>query len=98
MAKYPSELELAFDAAIAQTRKCLEAGMTAATGESAGPRLEELERELQHQCDRAKESGAVDQQWLQATVRSIVDWLPESELTLIAALGRIARVKPRSIS
>lgn len=98
MANQRSELELAFDSAIAQTRKYLDSGMTTAAGESARPRLEELQHELEHQRARAAETGAVDQQWLQTTVREIVKWLPDSELTLIAALGRIARVKPRSIS
>jgi hypothetical protein len=98
MANRRSELELAFDAAIAQTRRYLSTGMTAANGQSARPRLEELERDLRLQRDRASETGAVDQQWLQATVRSIVNLLPASELTLIAALGRIARLKPRSTS
>jgi len=98
MVNQRSELELAFDAAIAQTRKYLDAGLAAANGESARPRLEKLDIDLQQQRDRAVETGAIDQQWLQTTVREIVNWLPESELTLIAALGRIARAKPRSIS
>lgn len=90
-------LAAAFDAAIAQTRKCLDAGMTTLSGESARSRLEILQEELESERKRAVEVGTVDREWLQKTVRALVEWVPETELTLIAALGIIARV-PRSIS
>lgn len=89
-----SELESAFDAAIAQAQQCLNAGMTTEKGESARPQLEELERELRRQRQQVIEGGVFDQAWFQKTLRSLVDWLPETELTLIAALGRIARARP----
>jgi hypothetical protein len=84
-------LAAAFDAAIAQTRKCLDAGMSAINGESARSRLELLQRELERERQRAVEAGAVDREWLQKTVRALVEWVPETELTLIAALGGIVR-------
>lgn len=89
-----SELQSAFDAAIAQVQACLSAGMTTESGESAQPQLEELERELRNQRQHVVEGGAFDQAWFQKTLRALVDWLPDTELTLIAALGRIARARP----
>ena len=93
-----AELAGAFDAAIEQTRKCLKAGMTTASGEPARPLLEALQRALQQQREISVHKGVVDRDWLQTTVRSVVAWLPETEPTLIAALGRIARVKRTSMS
>jgi hypothetical protein len=33
----------------------------------------------------------VDRDWFQQTVRWVTEWVPDTEITLIAALGRIAR-------
>jgi hypothetical protein len=90
------ELETAFDAAIAQVRKCVRSGMKAIGGDSAEPYLQQLEERLQTERERAVQRGAVDKVWFQTTVRWLVEWVPETELTLIAALGRIARVPPAS--
>ncbi len=92
-----AELTAAFDAAIADVRKCGEAGMKAVGGEKAGPYLEKLEQELKLERSRALERGAVDPEWFQKTARWLVEWVPETELMLIAALGRIARVKLQGI-
>jgi hypothetical protein len=92
-----AELESAFDAAIAQARKSIKAGMKAVGGEPAAPYLEKLEKELKLERVRALAHGAVDRDWFQKTVRGLVEWMPETELTLIAALGRIARSTPRGI-
>lgn len=89
-----SELPDAFDAAIDQVRRCKKAGMIAVGGESATPRLDRLEEDLRAERSRALTRGAVDREWFQTTVRWLVEWVPESELALIAALGRIARATP----
>jgi len=86
-----SELESAFDAAITEVRKSNRAGMMAIGGESAGPYLEQLSDELEVERMRAIERGTVDREWFQKTVRWMVEWLPETERTLIAALGQIVR-------
>lgn len=86
-----SELEAAFDAAIVQTRKCMTAGMTTSGGQDAGSLLEKLQQELEHERQRVLEAGNIDRVWIQRTIRWLVEWVPESDLTLIAALGRIAR-------
>jgi hypothetical protein len=89
-----AELRNAFDAAIKAATKCRAAGMTCLDDSSAAENLQQLEDELVAERDRAVSRGFVDQQWFQKTVRWLVEWVPETELTLIAALGRIARVKP----
>ena len=45
--------------------------------------------------DRAIQRGSVDREWIQKTVRWMVEWVPDSDLTLIAAIGRIARGGPK---
>jgi hypothetical protein len=89
-----SELETAFDNAVVQVGKCVQTGMKAVGGESAEPYLQKLEQNLRAERERALQRGSVDKEWFQATVRWLVDWVPETELSLIAALGRIARVTP----
>ena len=96
--KPDSELEIAFDAALTEVRKCKGAGMIAIDGNSAAEYLEQLGEELTAERARAIERGAVDREWFQKTVRWLVQWVPESDLTLIAALGRIARVGPPALS
>lgn len=89
-----AELEAAFDAAIAQARRNVKAGMKTLAGEPAAAHLEKLEEELKLERARALARGAVDREWFQRTVRDLIEWVPETELTLIAALGRIARAAP----
>ena len=89
-----SDLSEAFDEALAATQRERSTGMTCADGSSAAGNLDQLERELVAERDRALERGKIDKEWFQRTIRWLVEWVPESELTLIAALGRIARVKP----
>ena len=89
-----NELESAFDAAISQVRKCARAEMKAVGGEVATPYLQRLEQELKDERAKALDRRSVDRDWFQKTVRWLVEWVPETELTLIAALGRIARATP----
>ena len=85
------ELESAFDAAIGQVGKCVTTGLKTAGGESGIPNLQKLAAELKAERARALERGSVDREWFQAIVRWLVEWVPETELTLVAALGRIIR-------
>jgi hypothetical protein len=89
-----AELESAFDAAIAQAQKSIKTGMKTLAGEPAGPYLTKLKEELLLERARAVKRGAIDREWFQRTVRGLVEWVPETELTLIAAMGRIARAAP----
>ena len=91
------DLEAAFDSTLAEVGKALARGMLTAKGQSAQSKLETLANELKAERERAVARGSVDRDWFQGTVKWLVDWLPETELTLIAALGRIARAKPKSM-
>lgn len=66
--------------------------MKTATGDDARPHLEKLREELLGERENAVTTGSINRQWLQKTVRWVADWAPEADLTLIAALGRIARI------
>jgi hypothetical protein len=88
------ELDEAFQTAIAAIGNCRAAGMTSIDGSSAVANLDRLEQDLIDERSRALERGSMDKDWFQKTVRWLVEWIPETELTLIAALGRIARAKP----
>ena len=93
-----AELKTAFDAAIAQTRKCLKTGMKTIGGAPAAAYLKKLQEELTLERARALERGGIDREWFQKTVRDLIEWAPETELSLVAALGRIARAAPSAPS
>jgi len=69
--------------------------MRTSSGDTATPQLENLEEELTSERARVIERGSVDREWFQRTLRGLIDWLPETELTLIGALGRIVRSGPK---
>lgn len=87
------QLDKAFDAALAQVQLLIATRMKAVDGTSAVPQLEALATELRRERVNALERGTVDREWIQKTVRSVVEWVPDTKLTLIAALGRIVRAK-----
>lgn len=90
-------IEGAFDAALDQVGRLARAGMTTADGRPALEQLRQLEFRLRTEREEAVKRGSVDRAWVQQTVRWVVEWTPESELTLIAALGRIARLASGSL-
>lgn len=95
MAKETLDLGAAFDSCLTEIRNASQRGMLTATGASAESKLQTLEAEVRAERSRALEKGFVDRDWFQSIVKWMVEWLPEAELTLIAALGRIARAKPK---
>lgn len=88
------QLDEAFNAAIESVRNSRAAGLTCVDGSSAETNLERLEKELAEERARALQRGSIDKEWFQKTVRWLVEWVPETDLTLIAGLGAIARAKP----
>jgi hypothetical protein len=88
---------VAFEAALRHVERSLATGMKTMDGDSARPQLEKLERELKLQRDQTRNRGTVDRDWFQQTVRWVTDWVPDTEITLIAALGRIVRSSPRAV-
>lgn len=88
------QLDEAFKDALDAVRNCRASEMTCVDGSPAEENLSLLERELNEERTRAVARGSVDKDWFQKTVRWLVEWAPENDLTLIAALGGIARAKP----
>jgi hypothetical protein len=88
------QLNEAFDAAIESVRNCRASEMACVDGSSPERNLNRLEQELVEERTRAMQRGSVDKDWFQKTVRWVVEWAPENDLTLIAALGGIARARP----
>jgi hypothetical protein len=93
-----ADLEGAIDKALTQVRRAIASGMETSEGGSARSRLEQLERELTAQRAYALEHGSVDRKSLQSTIRGVVEWVPDDELTLVAALGAVARAAPPGLS
>jgi hypothetical protein len=91
------DLEQAFDAALGHVERSLAAGMKAVDGASARPQLEKLQQELKVQREQSRERGAVDLDWFQKTVRWATEWVPDTEIALVAALGRIVRAAPPTL-
>jgi len=94
----PAEIESVFDEALRLTNRALSGALETIDVEEARPKLEALAAELLIERDRAIERGSVDREWIQKTVRWMVAWVPDSDLTLIAAIGRIARLTPTAVS
>jgi hypothetical protein len=88
------ELESAFDTALRHVQRSISSGMKTSGGMSARPQLERLETELRRERAKSLELGIVDREWFQKTVRWVVEWVPDTDLTLVAALGRIVRAVP----
>lgn len=93
-----ADLETAFDAAIEQVQRAISAGLTADDGRPVTDKLGQLEFRLRTERANAIERHAVDREWVQKTIRWVVDWVPESDLTILAALGRIARLTSPGVS
>jgi len=89
-----AELEKAFDTALAQVGRLIHSGMKTVAGTSAKPQLEALENELKRERANALELRTINRDWIQRTVRSVVEWMPDDELKLVAALGGIVRAAP----
>jgi hypothetical protein len=93
-----ADLESAIAKALKQVRRAIASGMETSDGGSARSHLEQLERELTAQRAYALEHGSVDRESLQTTIRRVIEWVPDDELTLVAALGAIARATPPALS
>jgi len=91
------QLQLAFDLALARIERLLANDMKTVKGVSARPQLEKLEKELKHERTLALKRETVDRVWLQRTVRWVVEWVPDKELALLAALGAIVRAAPADL-
>jgi hypothetical protein len=91
------QLRLAFDLALARVERLLGSDMKTVKGVSARSQLEKLVKELKHERALALERQTVDRAWVQRTVRWVVEWVPDNELALLAALGAIVRAAPTDL-
>jgi hypothetical protein len=92
------DVEIAFDAAIDQVQRAISTGLSADDGAPLADKLGQLEFRLRTERANAVERTTVDREWVQKTIRWVVDWVPESDLTILAALGRIARLTAPGVS
>ena len=92
------EITAAFDAALDQVHRARAAGLVTLQGNSALEQLEQLELRMKTERANALERGSVDPDWVQTTIRWTVEWTPESDIAIIASLGRIARLVPPGLS
>ena len=93
-----NEIETAFDAALDQVTRAATTGLLVPDGRSVLEQLGQLEFRLRTERAKVLKRGTIDRDWVQKTVRWVVEWMPESNLTIIAALGRIARIRPTGLS
>jgi hypothetical protein len=92
------DIESAFDAAIEQVQSAISGGLTDDEGRALTEKLGQLEFRLRTERANAIGRQTVDREWAQKTIRWVVDWAPESDLTILAALGRIARLTSPGVS
>ena len=82
-------LQTAIDAAVRAVDKARAAEMRASDGEPAALYLDQLRADLLEMRAR----GDVDAEELRAMIRSVAAWAPEDDVSLLAALGAIARAR-----
>ena len=85
------ELLRAIDAAIAEVERAEAEGIRMSGGVSAARQLAELRHALRDARAAAAEHGTVNPDWLRSIIRNAADWVPDTRLRIIAALGAIAR-------
>ena len=85
------DLMTAFADALRKVERAIAADLRTRAGEPARPLLERLRAELLAARDGAVAGTPVDPAWVGQIVREVAGWAPESDVELIAGLGRIAR-------
>ena len=83
----------AFDNAIRQVDRARREGMRTRGDADAASALDRLHADLVARRGDAVALGAVDAEWIGATVRAVAAWAPEHDLTLLGALGGLAKLR-----
>ncbi|MFL5496115.1 MAG: hypothetical protein ACJ8DJ_06840 [Gemmatimonadales bacterium] len=86
-----TRLLAAFDQTIAAVRRMEAVGLRTNDGASAQSQLGRLLEELTAQRAAIADGAPLDPEWPGRVVRWVAEWIPESELPLLARLGGIAR-------
>lgn len=85
------------DAVSRQIDRARAAGMRTLRGDDAAHELDMLQAEIARQRELVEHGNGVDAAWLRETIRWVATWAPETDLTLLGALGLLARrVSPSS--
>jgi hypothetical protein len=82
----------AFGGAIAAVRRLESSGLRTSTGQSALPLLAQLGADLAARQAEVTAGKPLDREWAGSVVRWVAEWVPDSELPLIARLGNIAHL------
>jgi hypothetical protein len=90
------ELAAAFDGALRTVEGAIARQMRTRSGESARAPLERLRAEIVTERQAAMGERGVDREWVGRLVREVAAWAPDTDMELIAALGRIARLAGRA--
>ncbi len=85
-------LVAAFGGAIAAVRRLEASDLRTSTGQSALPLLAQLGADLAARQADIAAGKPLDREWAGRVVRWAAEWIPDSELPLIARLGNIARL------
>jgi len=95
----PAAVDAAFGNALRQVDRAVRARMRTLHGDSAAPQLAQLRAELEAERHAARTRGSLDAEWLRRVIRWVAGWAPESDVSLIAALGGVARLRaPGSVA
>lgn len=84
----------AIDAAVRAADKAIAGDMQTLDGRPAAPHLERLRQHLL----AMRERGAVGAEELRTMIRDVASWVPEDDVSLLAALGVIARMRDGTAS
>jgi len=85
------ELVAALDVVLRQIDRARAGGMRTLRGDDAGHELDMLQAEMARQRELVEHGNDVDAAWLRETIRWVATWAPETDLTLLGALGALAR-------
>jgi hypothetical protein len=77
--------------AISAVDRAQASGMQTSTGDSAHEELDRLRADLNLEADELREGRTINADRVRAMIRRVAKWAPESDISLLAALGAIAR-------
>lgn len=86
-----TEVVASLDRLLRQIERAQAAGMRNLRGGDARHQLDMLAAEIARQRELVEHGNDVDAAWLRETIRWVATWAPETDLTLLGALGALAR-------
>ena len=86
-----TELIASLDTLLRRVERARAGGMRTLRGDDARQQLDMLAAEIARQRELVEHGSDVDADWLRETIRWVATWAPETDLTLLGALGALAR-------